>query len=155
MVFNEADMIERQMQKDGHRTWDYVIYRTTYLSDDADWSEFLRHLRLRREDAFLFDEADTPTIRAHFRQWAENAFRAEQQPSDGSGVEEVRMGYSLRYQFCVLVDPAALHSVVHDAPVATRDRRYQEGVGEAHRQDLDPPRGGPENSSETELLRAD
>ena len=71
---------------------------------------------------------------------------AEQQPSDGFGVEDVRMGSSPRYQFYVLVDPAALHSVVHDAPVATRDRRYQERVGEAHQQDLDPPRGGPERT---------
>ncbi|KAK3169508.1 hypothetical protein OEA41_008892 [Lepraria neglecta] len=134
--FNEADVIERQMQADGHRTWGYVIYRTTYSSDD-NWAEFLRRLRFHMEDTFdsyngrdilelftltvfsdssLFDGADTPTIRAHFRQWAENAFRAEQQPQDGSSGEEVRMGLSPRYQFCVQVDAAALHSVVHDAP---------------------------------------
>lgn len=124
------------MQTDGHRTWGYVVYRTTYSSDD-NWAEFLRRLRFHMEDTFdtyngrdileffsltvfsdssLFDGADTPTIRAHFRQWAENAFRAEQQPQDGSGGEEVRMGHSPRYHFCVQVDAAALHSVVHDAP---------------------------------------
>ena len=79
-------MIERQMQKDGHRTWGYVIYRTTYSSDD-DWAEFLRHLHFHMENVFdiyndqdileqftltafsdssLFDGADTPMIRAHF-----------------------------------------------------------------------------------------
>ena len=166
----EADMIKHQMQKD---TWGYVIYRTTYLSDDADWSEFLRRLRLRMEDAFvyyngrdileqftltvfrdssLFDGADTPTIRAHFWQWAETAFRADQQPQDRSGVEKVRMGSSPRDKFCVLV---ALHSVVHDAPGAARDRRYQEVVGEAHQQDLYLPSGGPENPPEPELPRVD
>lgn len=67
-------------------------------------------------DSSLFDGADTPTIRAHFRQWAEYAFRAEQQPQHGSGGENLRMGESPRYQFCVQVDAAALHSVVHDAP---------------------------------------
>lgn len=130
------------MQADGHRTWGYVIYRTTYASD-ADWAEFLRRLRFRMErsfdrcngrdilDAFtltvfsdrsLFDCADTPAVRAHFRQWAENAFRAEQQqqqPQDASasgGEEQVRMGHAPRYQFCVQVDEAALRSVVHDAP---------------------------------------
>lgn len=134
--FNEADVIERQMQADGHHTWGYVIYRTTYSSDD-NWAEFLRRLRFQMEatfdyfngrdilelftltvfsDSSLFDGADTPTIRAHFRQWAENAFRTEQQPQDGSGGEEVRAGFSPRYQFCVQVDAAALHSVVHDAP---------------------------------------
>ena len=134
--FNEADVIERQMQEYGHRTWGYVIYRTTYASDD-DWAEFLRRLRYHMEGSFdsnngrdilelftltvfsdssLFDGADTPTIRAHFRQWTENAFRAEQQPQDGSGGEAVCIGRSPRYMFCVQVDAAALHSVVHDAP---------------------------------------
>ena len=141
--FNQGDLIERQMQTDGHHTWGYVIYRTTYSSDD-DWVEFLRRLRFRMErtfdrcngrdilDAFtltvfsdrsLFDGADTSSIRAHFRQWAENAFRAEQQqqqPQDasvvGGGGEQVRIGQSPRYRFCMQVDEAALHSVVHDAP---------------------------------------
>ena len=124
------------MQADGHRTWGYVIYRTTYSSED-DWAEFLRRLRFHLEDSFdtyngrdilefftlpvfsdpsLFDGAHTPTIRAHFRQWAEGAFRAEQRPQDDPSGEEIRMGDSPRYQFCVQVDAAALHSVVHDAP---------------------------------------
>ena len=135
-LFNKADMIELQMLADGHRTWGYVIYRTTYSSDD-DWAEFLRRLRFRMEDILeflngrdilglftltvfpdssLFDGADTPTIRAHFRRWVEYAFRAEQQPQDSSGGENLRMGESPRYQFCVQVDAAALHSDVHDAP---------------------------------------
>ena len=140
--FNQADIIEHQMQADGHRTWGYVIYRTTYSSDD-DWAEFLRRLAFRMEviftrcngrdilDAFtltvfsdrsLFDGADTASIRAHFRQWAEHAFRTEQQPqqlqdaSIGGNGEQVRMGRSARYQFCVQVDEAALYSVVHEAP---------------------------------------
>ena len=137
------------MQADGHRTWGYVIYRTTYSSDD-DWAEFLHRLRFRMgrtfdrcngrdildtftltvfSDRSLFDGADTPSIRAHFRQWTEDAFRAEQQqqqqqqqqpqPQDasvGGGEKQVRMGHSPRYQFCVQVDEAALNSVVHDAP---------------------------------------
>ena len=110
--FNEADVIERQMQADGHRTWGYVIYRTTYSSDD-DWAELLRRLRFHMDDNFnlyngrntlelftlavfsdpsLFDGDDTPTIRAHFRQWAESAFRTEQQLKDDSGGEKLRMG---------------------------------------------------------------
>lgn len=145
--FNEADIIERQMQADGHRTWGYVIYRTTYSSED-DWAEFLRRLRYQMEKTFkcyngqdilelftltvfsdptLFDGADTPMIRAHFRQWAENAFRTEQQPEDDSGGEEVRMGNSPRYQFCVQVDAAALHSVVHDAPAPPNNDTTKKG----------------------------
>ena len=67
-------------------------------------------------DPMLFDGADTPTIRSHFRQWAESAFLTEQQPEDDAGGVKVRMGNSPRYQFCIHVDAAALHSVLHDAP---------------------------------------
>lgn len=129
------------MQAYGHRTWGYVIYRTTYGSDD-EWAEFLRRLRCSMEttfdrcngrdilDAFtltvfsdpaLFDGADTAFVRAHFRQWAESTFRVEQQPQLqgggwADGPDEVTMHRSPRYHFCVLVDEPALRSVVHDAP---------------------------------------
>jgi hypothetical protein len=49
--FNDADRIERQLQEDGHRTWGFVIYRTTYANDD-DWTEFLKRLRFRMEETF-------------------------------------------------------------------------------------------------------
>ena len=81
-------------------------------------------------DLTLFDGADTPTIGAHFRQWAESACRTEELPEDDSGGKEVRLGHSPRYQFCVLVDEAALHSVLHDAP-APPEIRYEEGLGKA------------------------
>ena len=66
--------------------------------------------------SILFDGADTPTIRSHFRQWVESAFRAEQQPQKNSSDVEVRVCPSARYNFCIQVDAAALHSVLHDAP---------------------------------------
>ena len=131
---SHADRIEQQMQADGHRTWGYVIYRTTFDSD-ADWAEFFRRLRFQMnnemefyngkdildlftwtifDDRSLFDGADTATIRQHFKQWAETAFRSEQQRPGTD--EEVRTGRSPRYRFCVQVDAEALKSVVHDAP---------------------------------------
>ncbi|KAK3168026.1 hypothetical protein OEA41_004472 [Lepraria neglecta] len=140
---NAADLIERQLQYDGHRTWGFVIYRTTYASD-ADWAEFLRRLRFQMEDMFdyfngrdilekfaltvfedrsLFDGASTDTIRQHFQQWSSTAYRTEQQQQqleEGSGsggsAGRVSIGRSPRYRFAVQVDAEALHSVVHDAP---------------------------------------
>ena len=138
---NIADLIERQLQDDGHRTWGFVIYRTTY-SSDADWAEFLRRLRFQMEDTFdyfngrdilerftltvlqdrsLFDGADTNTIRQHFQQWSLTAYRTEQQQQmeEGGGSQSsagtVGIGRSPRYRFAVQVDAEALHSVVHDA----------------------------------------
>jgi hypothetical protein len=132
---NAADLIERQLQDDGHQTWGFVIYRTTYHSD-ADWAEFLRRLRFQMEDMFdyfngrdilekfsltvleertLFEDTSTNTIRQHFQQWSLAAYRTEQQLVEGSS-DGVRIGQSPRYRFAVQVDAAALKSVVHDAP---------------------------------------
>ena len=139
---NAADLIERQLQDDGHRTWGFVVYRTTYSSDD-DWAEFLRRLRFQMDDAFdyfngrdileqftltvlqdrsLFDGADTNTIRQHFQQWSLTAYRTEQQQQVGeeggseSSTGVIRIGRSPRYRFAVQVDAEALRSVVHEAP---------------------------------------
>jgi hypothetical protein len=128
---NAADVIERQLQRDHHQSWGFVIYRTTYKSD-ADWAEFLRRLRLQMERAFdyyngrdilekfaltvledpsAFDGASTDTIRRHFQQWSLTAYPTEQQYQDG-----VSIGRSPRYHYAVQVDLEALDSVVHDAP---------------------------------------
>ena len=48
---NAADLIERQLQHDGHRAWGFVVYRTIY-DNDVDWTEFLRRLRFQMEDKF-------------------------------------------------------------------------------------------------------
>ena len=56
--FNHADLIERQLQEDNHRTWGFVIYRTMYNSDE-DWAEFLKRLRFRMEENFdIFNGRD-------------------------------------------------------------------------------------------------
>lgn len=139
---NAADLIQRQLQDDGHRTWGFVIYRTTY-SNDVDWADFVRRLRFQMEDSFdyfngrdilekftltviqdrsLFDGADTNTIRQHFQQWSLTAYRSEQQPqvegqsSSESGAGMIKIGRSPRYRFAVMVDAEALRSVVHEAP---------------------------------------
>lgn len=136
---NTADLIERQLQEDGHQTWGFVIYRTTYASD-AEWAEFLRRLRFQMDDTFeyiggrdildkfvlkifedqgLFDNVSTDTIRRHFQQWSSAAYRTEQQHPEhdrSSSSSRVQLGRSPRYHFAVQVDAEALHSIVHDAP---------------------------------------
>lgn len=131
-----ADRIEDQLQADGHRTWGYVICRTTYESD-ADWAELLsRHrfwttetiqhynrqdvLDLMKwttfDDSSLFDGADTAAVRRHFRQWAENAVGTEQ---PGGAVE----GLAPRYRFCVQVDAESLRCVLDGPAPPDTDRQ--------------------------------
>lgn len=129
-----ADRIEEAYQADGHSTWGYVIYRTTYESE-ADWTEFMRRLRAWTEDGMeicngqdvldqmawtifddreRFDGADVATIRRHFRAWAETAAQSEQ-PRRPDGAP-AGMGRSPRYRYCIQIDAEALKSCVHDAP---------------------------------------
>ncbi|RMZ89596.1 hypothetical protein DV736_g3180, partial [Chaetothyriales sp. CBS 134916] len=131
---NVADVLERQLQEDNHRTWGFVIYRTTY-DNDEDWVEFLKRLRIRMEEEFdrfhgrdileLFtltviedrehiDGASTAAIQEHFRQWRMTAPQSEQQQDNTAS--EVGPGLSPRYRYAIEVDTAALHSVVYDAP---------------------------------------
>ncbi|KAH0338003.1 hypothetical protein KCU81_g7867, partial [Aureobasidium melanogenum] len=131
-----ADRIEAQYQADRHRTWGYVIYRTTY-KDEAAWTEFMRRLRFWATDSMefcngqdvldkmtwtvfdnkeRFDGVNTATIRQHFRDWAETAVRHEQQEPGQVDEAPVSMGRSPRYRYCVQVDAEALKSAVYDAP---------------------------------------
>jgi hypothetical protein len=50
---NTADHIERYLQKDGHRTWGFVIYRCTYDNND-EWNEFMERLRYRIRQTLEF-----------------------------------------------------------------------------------------------------
>jgi len=132
--FNHAGLIERQLQEDGHRTWGFVICRTT-SDNDEDWAEFLKRLRFRMEEAFDFfngrdvlelftltvvedrghlDGASTAAIRERFRQWCMTAPQSEQQQGDAGS--EIGPGLSPRYRYAIQVDAASLYSVVHDAP---------------------------------------
>jgi hypothetical protein len=146
---SHADLIEAGTQADGHRTWGYVIYRTTYESD-ADWAEFMRRLRwwttdameifngqdvLDRmawtvfDDAERFDGADTAAVRRHFRAWAETAVQSEQS-SDGAvdaPPPPVSEGRSPRYRYCIQVDADALNACVHDGPPPPDCRLEQAG----------------------------
>jgi hypothetical protein len=144
---NHADLIEQGTQADGHRTWGFVIYRTTY-SSDADWAQFMRRLRwwttdameifngldvLDRmtwtifDDAEHFDGADTAAVRRHFRAWADAAVQSEQQQPDAVNAPPVSEGRSPRYRYCIQVDAEALDSCVHDGPPPPDSRLEQAG----------------------------
>lgn len=130
---NDCDNIERQMAKDEHRTWGWIIYRSDYTSEE-NWQEFLLRFRVRIEKALgcfggldmlssldyhifedpaAFSGVDAATIRSHFRIWAATAADREQ----GAGPAR-----SQRYQFCIQVDSDALQSILH-APASLSFRQ--------------------------------
>lgn len=126
--FNEADLIEINMQDDGFKCWGIAIYRTTYKSD-SDWEEFLRRFlgQVRRrleyyegldmwdsfrptviEDKSLFDGATPAQIRDAFHEWARTACETEQ----GVTYDRAQWAHGARYRLCILVDEDALRSVL-------------------------------------------
>lgn len=131
---NTADQIEKQLERDGHRTWGFVIYRTTY-DNDQDWKEILRRLWVKTKhwigwqcngadilDLFSWtvvedqdlDGADSHEVRRRFLTWRSEAVDAEQQvESDGAPAKTP--GSSPRYRFAIQVDQESLRAVVHDA----------------------------------------
>ncbi|CZT19159.1 uncharacterized protein RCC_05005 [Ramularia collo-cygni] len=127
------DSIERGYHADGHKTWGFVIYRTTY-ENDADWAECMRRLRWWAADSMeyyngqdvldlmtwtifddreQFENMDVPTIRRHFRNWTETAVQSEQSTAN--------MGGSPRYKYCVQIDTEALKSVLGTHPPPRSD----------------------------------
>lgn len=132
---NSADVIEAQYQEDGHRTWGFVIYRSTYESD-ADWEEVMNRLRFWASDCVelfngqdvidkmtwtvfddrsLFDGVQTARIRQHFQNWCLTAPMAEQGTADP--------GRSARYRYCVQIDTESLRSILQEPapPDMSRD----------------------------------
>lgn len=128
-AFNNADNVERQLQKDGHKIWGWVIYRCTYESD-KDWEDFMNRLRFYThhtlefdngldmlksldyhvfEDRSLFDGAHPSTIREHFKRWATTAPQQEQ------GTQVAQLQPSQRYNYCLHVDQTALLSVINES----------------------------------------
>lgn len=50
---SHADRIEADYQAEGHKTWGYFIYRTTYKNEVA-WTEFMQRLRFWTADSMEF-----------------------------------------------------------------------------------------------------
>lgn len=125
---NTADIIEESMQNDGHRSWGFVIYRTTYANDE-DWARCLSRIHEATQDCFefyngqdvldlrkstimdnvqIFDGIDSHAIRDHFRQWVADNLVEEQ------GEQSQTTSYlSPRYRFAIQIDAEALRSIVN------------------------------------------
>ena len=128
-----AGRIEKQLQRDGHQTWGFVIYRTCYDSDE-DWKEFLRRLWMhtleeiqwRCDGADILDSctwtivddpsldgADSHEVRRRFFDWRAQAVTEEQ---GGQGDDTVKApGASPRYRCAIQVNKESLRAVFHEA----------------------------------------
>ncbi|KAJ5248570.1 hypothetical protein N7468_000021 [Penicillium chermesinum] len=127
---NEADILERLLQKDGFKTWGFVIYRCTY-ANNHDWQKFLdlyyseakSTLELYRGldllDDFAptviedpsFEGATTRELREHFKTWAQVAVFREQ---NITALQASGSYFSTgRYRFFIMVDQESLESVLN------------------------------------------
>ncbi|KAE8383973.1 hypothetical protein BDV23DRAFT_177414 [Aspergillus alliaceus] len=133
---NQADELERLLQKNGFKIWGFVIYRCTYQSD-SDWEKFmarfLHHVTKSLEfyngldllDSFAptvfedrsFNGVSTAFLRKHFQEWAVTAPEKEQ------GVDNTCFPESGRYRFFIMVDQEALESVL-GAPDLEDSNKY-------------------------------
>ncbi|XWW97021.1 hypothetical protein V2A60_005001 [Cordyceps javanica] len=125
---NTADIIEERMQNDGHRSWGFVIYRTTYASDQ-DWGRCLSRIHAATQECFefyngrdvldlrkstvmdnvrIFDGMDSHAVRKHFRQWVADHLVEEQGPQS-----QTTSHLSPRYRFAIQIDAEALESIVN------------------------------------------
>ncbi|CAG8268667.1 unnamed protein product [Penicillium salamii] len=122
---NEADRLEKLLDKDGFKKWGFVIYRCTY-QNNIDWENFMARFvsavpdylefynGLDLLDTFTptvledpsFEGATVATLREHFNQWAKSSLKEEQ------GVAEDYQACTGRYRFFIMVDQEAMDSVL-------------------------------------------
>lgn len=125
---NEADRLEALLDKDGFKTWGFVIYRCTY-QDNPGWEKFMAHFLSAVPDYLefysgldllntfaptvledpSFEGATVATLRKHFKQWAKASLKEEQ------GVPEDYYARTGRYRFFIMVDQEAMESVLSAA----------------------------------------
>jgi len=130
---NEADQLGALLNKDGFKTWGFVIYRCTY-QNNSDWEKFMAcflgavpdylefYSGLDLLDTFTptvledpsFEGATVATLREHFNQWAKASLKEEQ------GVTENYYARTGRYRFFIMVDQEAMESVL-SAPEGFED----------------------------------
>jgi hypothetical protein len=135
---NVADIIEHQMQNDGHRLWGLVIYRCDYESNQRweqclaaihasveqtlrEWngSDLISSMQLTvMNDEDLYAGLSPSQVREHFRQWREQAIAQEQGCAPGAA------DYAApRYTYCMQIDSPALRSILDIAQAANAGER--------------------------------
>lgn len=124
------DLLERS----GHDTWGWVVFRCTYVSD-PEWSRFMDRLKAVTEEALEFygkstwpfakqqvwtvvedparlENASKSEVRDLFNAWVASDDAAAEQP--GKKGPHTLSGMT-RYCYCMHVDETSLRSVLDDA----------------------------------------
>lgn len=122
------------LDRSGHDTWGWVVYRCTYVSD-AEWSSFMDRLRAVTDESLEFygasewplakqqvwtvvedpaqlDSASKSGVRTIFNAWVSSAAAAAEQPNARGPHTLTRMA---RYCYCMHVDETSLRSVLDDS----------------------------------------
>ncbi|KAH9999576.1 hypothetical protein F4779DRAFT_622703 [Xylariaceae sp. FL0662B] len=124
--------LRRSLERSQHDKWGFLIYRTTYASDEL-WTRYLAHLETEIQEALDFYEqhvdvqaairpgqrwtvvedpatlgaASKADVRVRFRDWVAGRSVAR----DGPGADYAFLEQLVpRYRFCLMVDAACLES---------------------------------------------
>jgi hypothetical protein len=127
------DRIEQYLRGMKHTTWGFVIYRSTYTSDN-EFASFIASIRTSVSASIVDDGAETsPTaqqlswkiiedqsrldgaskaeVRRLFDEWCRSTELAAEQPE---ALHPVAESQNARYRFCVQIDKASLDSFKTD-----------------------------------------
>lgn len=123
------DKIENILKKLKHKTWGFVIYRSTCTSDD-DFASFVSSIQAYTSENLISHAADTRAlaqtlswtivedrdrldgaraadVRQIFNEWCESSEAAAEQPE---ATHSVARSQNARYRFCVHIDETSLES---------------------------------------------
>lgn len=133
-LLNQAEKLERLLERAAIKIWDFVIFCCTY-QNDYDWEKFIARF-LRPVPEFLqyyngldlldkfapmvlenrsFEGATIAVLRDHLNQWATTALQKEQ------GIQSIHRGEGDRHHSFIMVDEESLKSVL-SAPDDTDSR---------------------------------
>lgn len=140
-------LLDEYLKEGGYQKWGWVIYRSTYQNDE-DWNCFkgviteamrksIEHHKTPDLDHSLnqslsltfledrpnFENASKDQLRAHFQEWAQRAYYAENpRPFEEFNPD---LATAPRYRYFIQIDEKSLQSLLHDTESGPRLRGLQ------------------------------
>lgn len=169
---NPLTDLDSMLERAGHETWGWHIYRCTYNSDD-DWSDFIKQLKASSqsmlndygatdaqakkqiwtvvEDRGQLENATKSDVRRMFKDWVNSPKAAAEQSNAKTPPSAVRLS---RYLYCMHVDEESLRSVLDDSDdwhVNIINRDWAQDDEESDTEELDDDEEDPGEVQEADI----